>query len=123
MRDARADIPDREKGSVVVIENIFEKLIEWVWAPFLGALIWVYLKLDEKIYLLRQRHVESHNENDKRLTVLEQHYINIGDRISALDDRRREDRQEIMSRIDGHSQTMYVKIDKLNEKLDQIISG
>lgn len=101
---------------------MFGKLIEWVWAPILGALIWVYLKLDDKISVNQHKNLATDNENDKRLSILEQHYVNIGGQIMALDSRRREDRQEIMDRIERHSETMYAKIDKLNEKIDQLIS-
>lgn len=105
-----------------MVESIFSKLIEWVWLPLLGAIVGIYFRLDGKLLGMRETQSENRGDADKRLTLLETHYLNIEAKMTAFDTRRREDRQEIMDRLERHSETMYAKIDKLNEKIDQLIS-
>lgn len=111
--------------------SLFSKLIEWIWLPVIGGLISVYQRLDGRLIRLatetdsrldgmKSRIDEHRSDEDKRLTLLDQHYINIENKLTEYDNRRREDRQEIMDRIERHSVMIYSKIDRLGEKIDAI---
>lgn len=100
-------------------DSVIARLLDWSWLIILGAfglLTWVFKWLFG--------HINNANDVanqlasfDKRIALLEQHWVIIETKLVEFDTRRREDRQEIVSKIDQHHLRIYEKLDKLAERL------
>lgn len=100
--------PNTTMSDRTVVENgnLFTQLMEWIWIPFLGALVWMWAKV-----------TGIDKETDKRLSLLEQHWVGIEAKLAESDARRRQDRQEIMDKIERHHEVIYKKLDLLADKI------
>lgn len=73
--------------------------------------------VNEAIAANSERISELASATDKRVSLIEQRFTTLEDKLDGLDDRRREDRKEIMERIDKHSDAMYRKLDDIVARL------
>ena len=110
MDDEHAMIPD---------DSSFKQLIEWIWVPMAGAIAWLWIGIVARNSSFAGAIAELDKMTDKRISLLEQHYLNIEAKLVEADSRRREDRQEIMDRIDRHHSVIYAKLDLLTDKLSK----
>lgn len=98
-------------------DSVLKSLMEWVWAPMAATIAWLWVHIIAKNSDFSKIVAEIDRTTDKRISLLEQHYLNIEAKLVEADNRRREDRQEIMERIDRHHETIYKKLDVLTERL------
>lgn len=100
-------------------DGILDRLLDWSWAIVLGVfglLIWVFKWLFG--HVSRSSDVASRlSAFDLRIALLEQRWVMIETKLTDLNDRRREDRLEILARIDKHNEIIYKKLDELGKSM------